>query len=48
MCITKINLLLSDYKNLIRLAKFMKINSPETCSRKSLIKAIWYKIKRKL
>jgi len=46
LCITKNNLNLSDYKDLIRLAKFMGINHPETLSHKSLVKAIWYILKR--
>lgn len=47
MCIiTKSKLRLSDYENLLRLAKFMGINHPETLSHKSLVKAVWYIIKR--
>ena len=44
--ITKENLNGAKIENLIRLAKWLNINCNMIYSRKSLVKIIWYKLKR--
>ena len=44
--ITKENLNLAAHKNLIRLAGWLHIYTDMPMSKKSLVKAIWYKLKR--
>jgi len=43
--LNKTKLRLAEYENLLRLARFLKINYPEIFSHKSLVKIVWHEIK---